>query len=240
MACTRRNSWGDPIPFPQSPTAGQEYPAPSHHAEMSWTVCYDDDCGVHLHEKQGAGWFPMKRKKKASKNSKRKGVKKDRDEDDPETRPWGDSGDGGGCPIPTDEEVKVIMARKAAREAVAAAIGTVEEVTTEVQTDWVEKSGKSSIGGTVVDGSAGLNTSKHIPPAEVVLKPAFSAKGPTITQVGYKPRRGNLQGKLPFPDHKYHRAGGHLPKSKSPNQQGPRQDKPAPKPTQVGPPTSSC
>jgi hypothetical protein len=30
------------------------------HAAMSWTGCYDDDCLVHLSEKDGSGWFPKK------------------------------------------------------------------------------------------------------------------------------------------------------------------------------------
>jgi Retrotransposon gag protein/Zinc knuckle len=28
------------------------------HATRSWTTCYDDDCSIHLSEKQGRGWSP--------------------------------------------------------------------------------------------------------------------------------------------------------------------------------------
>ena len=31
---------------------------------LSWTACYDDECLVHLSEKQGEGWFPRKPSKK--------------------------------------------------------------------------------------------------------------------------------------------------------------------------------
>jgi hypothetical protein len=30
------------------------------HACLSWTACYDDDCRVHLSDKQGSGWYPTK------------------------------------------------------------------------------------------------------------------------------------------------------------------------------------
>ncbi|RPA95472.1 hypothetical protein L873DRAFT_1313025 [Choiromyces venosus 120613-1] len=206
MTHTRTNSWGDPIPSLQSLTISQESPPPSPHAEMSWTVCYNDDCEIHLHDKQGAGWFPMKKQKKGPRNRKGQGVKKDLDVDDPETRPWGDSGDGGGCPIPTDEEVKVIMERKAAREAAAAAIGTVEEVTTGVETNWIEKFGKS-LGSENADGSDRLDTSKCGPlefPAEVVLKPAFSAKGITFTQAKGWSHSTSLTGTTIGPANSHH------------------------------------
>ena len=34
------------------------------HPGLSWTACYDDQCPVHLSEKQGEGWFPQKLSKK--------------------------------------------------------------------------------------------------------------------------------------------------------------------------------
>lgn len=33
------------------------------HALMSWTACYDDDCRVHLSDKQGSGWYPTRPRK---------------------------------------------------------------------------------------------------------------------------------------------------------------------------------
>jgi hypothetical protein len=33
---------------------------PEDHASMDWTVCFKDECTIHLSEKQGAGWFPRK------------------------------------------------------------------------------------------------------------------------------------------------------------------------------------
>ena len=30
------------------------------HATLSWTGCYDDDCYIHLSDKQGSGWFPKR------------------------------------------------------------------------------------------------------------------------------------------------------------------------------------
>ncbi|KAL0636772.1 hypothetical protein Q9L58_004255 [Maublancomyces gigas] len=31
------------------------------HERLSWTVCYDDDCPIHLSDKHGSGWFPSGR-----------------------------------------------------------------------------------------------------------------------------------------------------------------------------------
>ena len=31
-----------------------------NHAMLSWTGCYDDDCYIHLSDKQGLGWFPKR------------------------------------------------------------------------------------------------------------------------------------------------------------------------------------
>src|SRR5262249_47780790 len=28
------------------------------HASLSWTGCYDDNCLVHIRDKEGSGWFP--------------------------------------------------------------------------------------------------------------------------------------------------------------------------------------
>lgn len=33
-------------------------PVDPKHAHLSWTVCYDDDCPIHLSDKNGSGWFP--------------------------------------------------------------------------------------------------------------------------------------------------------------------------------------
>ena len=30
------------------------------HATLSWTACYDDNCSIHLSDKQGSGWFPTR------------------------------------------------------------------------------------------------------------------------------------------------------------------------------------
>ena len=32
--------------------------AKPNHATLSWTGCYDNDCYIHLSDKQGSGWFP--------------------------------------------------------------------------------------------------------------------------------------------------------------------------------------
>ena len=32
------------------------------HAALSWTACYDDNCLTHISEKEGAGWYPKKRR----------------------------------------------------------------------------------------------------------------------------------------------------------------------------------
>ncbi|KAG0639373.1 hypothetical protein HOY80DRAFT_963620 [Tuber brumale] len=197
MPGRQTNSWGDPIHFSQSLTAGREHPGPSPHAEMSWTVCYDDDCEIHLCEKEGSGWFPKRKSGKGPRNGngkgkgKGKGARRDLDEDDPENRPWGDGGDGGGCPIPTEEEVKVILARKAAREAAQAKaaaatvasgvkkgvrIGREEEAkpkagvgggvkpkaTPEVKSDWAERIRELLAGGVKAGGGARLNTPKCV------------------------------------------------------------------------------
>jgi hypothetical protein len=39
------------------------------HDFMSWTACYDDDCLVHLLEKEGSGWFPRGKRSKQQQNS---------------------------------------------------------------------------------------------------------------------------------------------------------------------------
>lgn len=38
---------------PKFPKPGEE-----GHLELSWTVCFERTCQVHMSEKQGAGWFP--------------------------------------------------------------------------------------------------------------------------------------------------------------------------------------
>ncbi|KAG0134156.1 hypothetical protein HOY82DRAFT_537724 [Tuber indicum] len=117
MTDMQTNSWGDSTRFSQFLAARKEHPGPSAHAEMSWTACYNDDCKIHLHEKQGSGWFPKRRGRKSRRNGKKNVTRRDAGDDDPKNGSWSDGGNGGGCPIPTDEEVKVILARKAAREA---------------------------------------------------------------------------------------------------------------------------
>lgn len=42
------------LPVPERNVA----PRDPGHDRLSWTVCYDDDCPVHLSEKNGSGWFP--------------------------------------------------------------------------------------------------------------------------------------------------------------------------------------
>ncbi|PWW75723.1 hypothetical protein C7212DRAFT_344410 [Tuber magnatum] len=191
MSGRQTNSWGDPIHLSRALTSRQERSEPSPHAEMSWTVCYDDDCEIHLREKQGSGWFPKRRNRKGPRNGKGKGkgARRDLDEDDPENRPWGDGGDGGGCPIPTEEEVRAILARKAAREAAeakaaaAAASGVKKGVqigreqeeakpraevagevrpkaTPGVKSEWAERIRELLAGGVKADRSACLNASK--------------------------------------------------------------------------------
>ena len=34
--------------------------AKPNHATLSWTGCYDNDCYIHLSDKQGSGWFPKR------------------------------------------------------------------------------------------------------------------------------------------------------------------------------------
>ena len=36
----------------------------AQHPGLSWTACYDDECLVHLGDKQGEGWFPRKPSRK--------------------------------------------------------------------------------------------------------------------------------------------------------------------------------
>lgn len=31
------------------------------HERLSWTACYDDDCRIHLSDKNASGWFPSNR-----------------------------------------------------------------------------------------------------------------------------------------------------------------------------------
>ena len=48
-------------PSKQAGKRKQEQPKKAtNHASMSWTACYDDQCRVHLSEKQGSGWYPTK------------------------------------------------------------------------------------------------------------------------------------------------------------------------------------
>ena len=42
----------------------------AQHPGLSWTACYDDECLVHLGEKQGEGWFPQKPSKKGKEPAK--------------------------------------------------------------------------------------------------------------------------------------------------------------------------
>ena len=39
---------------------------PKDHTSLSWTACYDDDCTIHLSDKEGSGWFPRKLKQQTS------------------------------------------------------------------------------------------------------------------------------------------------------------------------------
>ena len=38
----------------------QEHSKKTSHDAISWTVCYDDLCSIHLSDKEGLGWFPKK------------------------------------------------------------------------------------------------------------------------------------------------------------------------------------
>lgn len=35
----------------------------SNHACLSWTACYEDDCQIHISEKEGSGWYPKRPRK---------------------------------------------------------------------------------------------------------------------------------------------------------------------------------
>src|SRR5690606_4491425 len=48
--------WDDTIPIPDKIDVN---PAPFSHANISWTVCYDDSCPTHYQDKMGANWFPQ-------------------------------------------------------------------------------------------------------------------------------------------------------------------------------------
>src|SRR5690606_37250725 len=48
--------WDDAIPIPDKIDVN---PAPFSHANISWTVCYDDSCPTHYQDKMGANWFPQ-------------------------------------------------------------------------------------------------------------------------------------------------------------------------------------
>jgi Retrotransposon gag protein/Zinc knuckle len=42
---------------------GHPVKAKIQHAAMSWTACFDDECPIHLPDKEGAGWMPRKHEK---------------------------------------------------------------------------------------------------------------------------------------------------------------------------------
>ena len=54
------HSWPPPPEPPQRRIVrktAQQFPSIDH-VQLSWTGCYDDDCQLHLSEKEGSGWFP--------------------------------------------------------------------------------------------------------------------------------------------------------------------------------------
>lgn len=53
-------------PLPQTGRGGY-----NGHDTMTWTACYDDNCRVHLSDKQGSGWFPTKPRKEFNMMSRR-------------------------------------------------------------------------------------------------------------------------------------------------------------------------
>lgn len=50
----------EPISPTPNPTRSSSDQAAHEHALLSWTGCYQDDCQVHLSDKDGSGWFPKK------------------------------------------------------------------------------------------------------------------------------------------------------------------------------------
>ena len=74
---TAQEGWNDNRFLPHSATAtSPPYSGPTEtkkqrrakkaalHPVLSWESCYDDECPVHLSEKQGENWFPRKPSKK--------------------------------------------------------------------------------------------------------------------------------------------------------------------------------
>ena len=49
----------------------------SNHATMSWTVCYDDNCNVHLSDKQGSGWYPTRPRRQLNVIQRRAGLQRE-------------------------------------------------------------------------------------------------------------------------------------------------------------------
>jgi hypothetical protein len=59
---------GQAVPRHQlSMMSSQRTPQELDHAMLSWTACYKDSCLVHKSDKDGAGWYPKKPSKKATK-----------------------------------------------------------------------------------------------------------------------------------------------------------------------------
>ena len=44
------------------------------HELLSWTACYDDDCGTHRADKDGSGWYPKKPRGKRTMAVVRRGI----------------------------------------------------------------------------------------------------------------------------------------------------------------------
>lgn len=59
--------------FPSSPTESNSTTSSNtdKHAWLNWTFCYDDECTIHMSEKQGSGYWPREKKKKRRNNKKR-------------------------------------------------------------------------------------------------------------------------------------------------------------------------
>ena len=64
------------------------------HISLSWTACYNNQCKVHLSEKQGLGWFPSKRSQQVAMASSEEYHSEDNIYADPPSSEEGDVLDG--------------------------------------------------------------------------------------------------------------------------------------------------
>ena len=63
------NKRWSPVPEPQDKKSMNTIAPAVNHGSLNWTVCYDDNCLIHLSEKQGSGWFPQKPRNKKCLNT---------------------------------------------------------------------------------------------------------------------------------------------------------------------------